>query len=70
MTQAGPSSQPDRCLGLLSVVNYTIGFSGSVGQCGPEVRLQERDVCREGVSDAVGGLHGRDPLVLSLEGEH
>ena len=38
MTQAGPSSQPDRCLGLLSVVNYTIGFSGSVGQCGPEVR--------------------------------
>lgn len=72
MTQAGPSSQPDRCLGLLSVVNYTIGFSGSVGQCGPEVRLQERDVCREGVRDAVGagGLNGRDPLVLSLEGEH
>ena len=54
------------------MVNYTIGFSGSVGQCGPEVRLQERDVCREGVRDAVGagGLNGRDPLVLSLEGEH
>ena len=49
MTQAGPSSQPDRCLGLLSVVNYTIGLSGSVGQRRPgEVGLRERGVCGVG----------------------
>jgi hypothetical protein len=30
-----PSPLPARCLGLLSVVNYTVEFSNSVGQFGP-----------------------------------
>lgn len=50
MTQAGPSPQPACCLGLLSVVNYTVGLSG-VGQFGPNgSRLEEK-----GVKGKVGG---------------
>ena len=60
MTQAGPSSLPDRCLGLLSVVNYTIGFSNSVGQFGPrESRLGQKGVRREGAGAAVEAGSGR-----------
>lgn len=54
MTQAGPSSLPDRCLGLLSVVNYTIGFSNSIGQFGAtETRLQEKGVWGKGPGGGV-----------------